>query len=154
MVKERIEELLEEKLKGSDQFVLEVKELPKARIQVFLDSDSQLTIARCAEISRYLEAHLEEEGLVPEHYNLEVSSPGVDRPLQLKRQYVKNKGRKLEIKTKTGETKKGILKDVKEEGIVLEKEKKEKKKTKEQTGTEEQIDFDQIERAKVLISFK
>jgi len=154
MVKERIEALLEEKLKGSDQFVIEVKELPKARIQVFLDSDSELTIARCAEISRYLEAHLEEEALVPEHYTLEVSSPGVDRPLSLKRQYVKNIGRKLSIKTKDGKHKRGLLKAVEEDAIVIEKEEKKKNKSKEQENAGQRIAFEQIDSAKVLISFK
>ncbi len=154
MVKERIETLLEEKLKGSDHFVVEVKELPKARIQVFIDSDSELTIARCAEISRFLEAHLEEEALVPEHYTLEVSSPGVDRPLALKRQYVKNIGRKLSIKTKDGKHKRGLLKAVEEDAIVIEKEEKKKNKSKEQENAEQRIAFEQIESAKVLISFK
>ena len=154
MVKERIETLLEEKLKGSDQFVVEVKELPKARIQVFIDSDSELTIARCAEISRFLEAQLEEEALVPEHYTLEVSSPGVDRPLALKRQYVKNIGRKLSIKTKDGKHKRGLLKAVEEEAIVIEKEEKKKNKSKEPENAEQRIAFEQIESAKVLISFK
>jgi len=154
MIKERIETLLEEKLKGSDQFVIEVKELPKARIQVFLDSDSELTIARCAEISRFLESHLEEEALVPEHYTLEVSSPGVDRPLSLKRQYVKNIGRKLSIKTNDGKHKRGLLKAVEEEAILIEKEEKKKNKSKEQENTEQRIAFEQIESAKVLISFK
>jgi ribosome maturation factor RimP len=47
----------------------------------------------CAQVSRYVGFKLEEENVIEEAYNLEVSSPGIDTPLMLVRQYTKNIGR-------------------------------------------------------------
>lgn len=150
----RIEELLDQKLANTDDYVVETKKLPKARIQVFLDSDSELTIEKCAEISRFLEFHLENEELVPEHYNLEVSSPGVDKPLQMQRQYYKNVGRKVRVTTADKKHKSGILKEVTESDIVIEEEEKKGKQKKSLEERTHQIPFENIESTKVLISFK
>lgn len=150
----RIEELLKQKLAHTDEYIVEIKQLPKARIQVFLDSDSELTIDKCAEISRFLEFHLENEELVPDHYNLEVSSPGVDKPLQMQRQYYKNVGRKVRVKTTDKKHKSGFLKEVTNSEIVIEEEEKKGKQKKSPEERIHQISFDDIESTKVLISFK
>lgn len=152
MVEARIRELLDEHLKGSDLFVVDIKALPKARIQVFIDSDTGLTIQRCAKISRHLEHHLEEEGLVPENYNLEVSSPGVGQPLLLERQYKKNVGRKVEVKTTEGEKLKGLLQAADDEKIevVIKTKDTETKKRVEKTIT---VPYSAIQSTKVLVTF-
>jgi ribosome maturation factor RimP len=150
----RIEELLNQQCGNTDELIVVIKKLPKARIQVFIDSDSELTIEKCAEISRFLEFHLENEGLVPEHYNLEVSSPGVDNPLQMRRQYQKNVGRKVRVKTMDGKHKSGVLKSVTGQYITLEEERKKGKKEKSKEERTHQFEFDEIESTKVLISFK
>ena len=59
------------------------------KVEIFLDSDSQLTIDQCAKVNRYLQFHIDEEGWLGEKYTLDVSSPGIRRPLKLKRQYKK-----------------------------------------------------------------
>lgn len=152
MVEARIRELLADFLTGTDEFVVDVKALPKARIQVFVDSDTALTIARCAKISRHLEQHLEEEGLVPERYNLEVSSPGVGQPLLLERQYNKNVGRKVEVKTNNGDTYKGLLQAVEENHIVLVIKTKDKE-TKKRIEQPVSVAFSDIQSTKVLVTF-
>ncbi len=72
-------------------------------IQVFADTDDGITINECAEISRELSRELDAgDRLGPAPYQLEVSSPGIDRPLKLLRQYHKNIGRRFHVKFKSG----------------------------------------------------
>lgn len=157
-VEEKIVALLEAKFKEpgfTDCFLIETKMGANKRLQVFIDSDEGINFATCRKISRYLEEHIDAQGWLGEKYVLEVSSPGVDRPLIMERQYPKNVGRKLEVKVKEEDkAHKGILKMVEPDHIVLEEErtvKQGKKKKKEKVEVE--IPFDQIEQAKVKISF-
>lgn len=152
MVEARIRELLDKHLATTDLFVVEVKALPKARIQVFIDSDTGLTIDQCARISRYLEQHLEEEQLVPENYNLEVSSPGVGQPLMMQRQYRKNVGRKVEVKLTEGDKLKGKLEAADDEQITLRYKTKDKE-TKKRVEKEVTIPYSAIQSTKVLVTF-
>jgi ribosome maturation factor RimP len=121
-----------------------------------VDSDSGMTFRKCQRVSRYLESFIDEESWMGEKYTLEVSSPGVDRPLVLPRQYKKNLGRRLEVEVKEEDKKyKGELIKADEEQIVLafEKTRKQgKKKIKE--SVEMEIPYDQIKKAIVKISFK
>ncbi len=116
---------------------------------VLLDGDKGINIDECAEISRKIGSSIEERDLIKGKYTLEVSSPGLDHPLSSKRQYVKNIGRKLKIKT-SGELIKGELLNVSENSIVLKKESKDKKN---KDYSEVEIPFDEIEKANVLVSF-
>ena len=133
----KIAQLLSELLEGeafSDCFLLEAKLHANQKVEVFLDSDTGITFDKCQRISRYLEQHIDENGWLGEKYTLEVSSPGVSRPLTLLRQYPKHLGRKLEI-TQTDKTvKTGKLLQVLDNAIVLEEEvktKEGKKNTRE-----------------------
>jgi ribosome maturation factor RimP len=65
-----------------------------------LDSgaESTVTVDDCAQVSRGLEAWLEEDGDVPERYVLEVSSPGVERPLVKPRDWERFAGRPVVVK--------------------------------------------------------
>ncbi len=65
--------------------------------QIFVDTDSGITITQCADISRDLGAEFERQSVVNEPYELAVSSPGLDRPLTLLRQYKKNIGRRFSV---------------------------------------------------------
>jgi ribosome maturation factor RimP len=66
-------------------------------VQVLVDTDAGITIGQCAEISRRLGKILDEDTKVDGSYELEVSSPGIDRPLKLLRQYRKNVGRTFRV---------------------------------------------------------
>ena len=71
-------------------------------IQVFVDTDIGITIDQCASISRDLAGSIESEGsLTGVRYQLEVSSPGLDQPLRLLRQYHKNVGRRFRVRFST-----------------------------------------------------
>jgi ribosome maturation factor RimP len=102
------------KLEGSVQSVLgarnaflvemtERKERGRRILQVFIDTDEGITIAQCAEISRELDITLDEQNIINEPYELEVSSPGIEKPLKLLRQYKKNLGRKYKVQYLQGD---------------------------------------------------
>jgi ribosome maturation factor RimP len=137
-----------------DKFVVEVlisgKKIPK-RVMVILDGDHGITIDDCADLSRVLSKELDERAFFgDENYMLEVSTPGLDHPLRLKRQYYKNIGRSLKVKSKETITE-GRLKEVTDDKIVLEQETGSGKK-KEVKDIE--IPFSEIDKAFVLVSFK
>ena len=101
-----------------------------------------------------LEAYLDEEQPLGESYTLNVSSPGVDRPLKFYRQYVKNKGRTLEVTTTEGDKFKGELISVTEEGILLTAKIRRKEGKRKVTVVEETpVKFTEIKKAIVKISF-
>ena len=80
-----------------DCFLVEINASGGSRVEVYIDADAGIDFTRCRKISRYLEAEIEEQGWMNEQYTIEVSSPGLDRPLKFKRQYTKNIGRKLAV---------------------------------------------------------
>lgn len=156
MVEHKIAEVLDLLFKEEDYndcFLVEIKESPdRSKLEVFLESDSSLSLGKCQKISRYLEKHIEENRWLPEKYLLEVSSPGVGNPLVLKRQYVKNIGRMIEVKMNDGDVKKGKLTEVNEENIIVIKAAKGKGKKKQEEKVYN-IDFNQIKTAKIKVSF-
>lgn len=155
MVESKIEQLLLKKFEEeeySDCFIIEILQ-NNIKLQIFLDSDSNMDFTKCRKISRYLEEHIDENQWLGEKYTLEVSSPG-DRPLKFPRQYKKNIGRTLEVLTKEDEKINGVIVEVNEEGIVLEYKvriKEGKKKRTEMMQTP--IAFDNVKKAKIRFSF-
>ena len=103
------------------------------KVEVFLDSTDGVTFAKCRKISRMVEEFLDEDPQIPEKYTLDVSSAGIGRPLKLVKQYIKNIGRDIAVKTKEGEKYLGTMISADEDEIVLEvlKDPKSKKKIKE-----------------------
>jgi ribosome maturation factor RimP len=96
MTKEQITELLQPYLEDDRIFIVEVKVGEgkiRQTITILLDTDEGIKIEECASISRRLAHFIETNELIKDAYNLEVSSPGIDQPLLLKRQYVKNRER-------------------------------------------------------------
>jgi len=84
-------------------FLISVNIRPVNNISVFIDGDEGVTIEKCVKINRMLYKQIVENELLADgEFSLEVSSPGVDEPLKLKRQYIKNIGRFLEIDTIDG----------------------------------------------------
>lgn len=69
-------------------------------VRVFIDKENGVTIKDCENFSRSLEAILDVEDPIKTSYTLEVSSPGLDRPLKDKRDFQKNIGRVVKITTK------------------------------------------------------
>lgn len=157
-LKEKIEEIvssiLSQESLADELFIVDiqvagVKSLPK--ITVLLDGDKGIDIDVCALVSRKLGYQIEELNLIDSAYTLEVSSPGLDQPLKLKRQYIKNIGRKVKVLLKNGETKSGRLDAVQEDSILVVEEVKGKKKDTSSPNTE--IALKDIEKTNVLVSF-
>ncbi len=117
------------------------------KIRVVVDSTSGVTIGECQQISRYLEGYLDADAEMPERYVLEVSSPGLDKPLKIPRQYMKNVGRELDIALKEGGAFRGMLKQADDRAIVL------VVKKKKQPEQELRIPYTQIKTAKLVLKF-
>jgi ribosome maturation factor RimP len=134
--------LVDAQIKGSDN---------KPKVIILIESDSNLTIDACAKISRKVADEIEENDLIDSRYVLEVSSPGIDQPLLNTRQYKKNVGRTVNLKTIDGKEAEGELKKVEEEFIILDK--RIKKKGRKVETEELKIPFENIAATKVLVSF-
>ena len=132
-------------------FCVQIKVKPTNNIKVFLDGDHVLPIERCTFFNRKLYKTIEEEAWFPEgDFSLEVSSPGVDEPLLLQRQYQKNKGRKVLVTMNDGLEKEGQLLEVGEQEITLEwTEGKGKKALQQQM----QIPYENIKSTRVQVQF-
>ncbi|MBW3661298.1 MAG: ribosome maturation factor RimP [Gemmatimonadetes bacterium] len=67
-------------------------------VRAYVDTEEGVTLDECARFSRLLERELEESGAVPERYVLEVSSPGLERPLTKRRHFERFAGREVEVR--------------------------------------------------------
>ena len=93
-----------------DIFLVSIKIKPTNNIKIYLDADGGLGIEKCIRINRALYRIMEEMGMYPDgDFSLEVSSPGVDEPLKLLRQYKKNAGRNVEVILNDDSRKEGVL---------------------------------------------
>ncbi len=132
-------------------FLVEIRIKPTNNIRVFLDADGGLSIDRCVTYNRALYRQIEENDIYPTgDFSLEVSSPGLDEPLKLHRQYVKNVGRMVEVLTGEGAKLEGILTAVNEKEIVLERSSGKGRKQVIQTN---HIAFDQIKYTRIAVVF-
>ena len=149
---EKIEEFVKKWMeKSPDLFLIEVKIAPGNKVTVLLDGDKGITIDNCTAINKALYKFIEETALFGNsNFSLEVSSLGVDRPLQLIRQYKKNVGRTVEIVLKDGSRLEGKLTEVSDEEITIEEKSGKGNKATTKTTT---ISLNQIKHATVLITF-
>lgn len=105
-------------------FLVEVSIKPVNNIKIFIDADQGAAIDNLTKVNRALYKYIEEGGFFPDgDFSLEVSSPGLDEPLKLNRQYLKNIGRQAEVVLKNGIKKEGKLISASENEIVIEEEK-------------------------------
>jgi len=72
----------------------------KSVIRVFIDKENGVTLNDCEKFSRELSVHLDIENLIPNPYILEVSSPGLDRPLKGLKDFERSLGKLVKIITK------------------------------------------------------
>lgn len=128
--KQQVEQLVTALLASEPQyFLVRVHVRPINNISVYVDGDAGVTIEKCVQLNRALYKQIVEEGVCKDgEFALEVSSPGVDEPLLLFRQYVKNIGRILEVETTDGRSFEGLLINADEKGIEVEEKKGKGKK--------------------------
>lgn len=149
-----VSQLVEEKLAFSDNFLVDIVIKPGNLIIVEIDNDEGVCIDDCAELSRYLEEHLDRD---VEDYELEVGSAGITSAFKVLRQYVKNIGNEVEMLLKNGVKLAGVLKSADETGVVVTVEKQikpEGAKRKVTVQEDQSYTFDEIKYTKYLIRFK
>ncbi|MBR9914944.1 MAG: ribosome assembly cofactor RimP [Algicola sp.] len=154
MFKETVKNLLDEGLKErEDLFLIDFQVLPDHTIKIVIDGDNGVLVEDCMFISRAIEHNLDRE---EQDFSLEVLSAGATSPLTNKRQYKKNLGRTLSVKTTDDKTVEGKLTEVKDDSILLEWKAREPKpvgKGKVTVKKQADISFDTISKAQVVIKF-
>jgi len=144
-------EKLVEPLLQEDIFLVSIKIKPTNNIKIYLDADNGLGIEKCIRINRALYKTMEETGMYPNgDFSLEVSSPGIDEPLKLLRQYKKNMDRNVEVITQDEVKKEGRLTGVSNEKIEIEYT---EGKGKKAITKKDEIYFTDIKQTRVQIKF-
>lgn len=153
MLKAQVEELLEKALKENETlFLISFSISPDNTIKIVLDGDQGVNLKDCMAVSRAIEHNLDRE----EHdFSLEVTSSGASEPIVMARQYPKNIGRKLVVKTAAANFE-GDLTEVTDETITLVWKAREPKpvgKGKITVQKRKKIAISEIEEAKVKLIF-
>lgn len=144
---ERIKRVVEEVLTDPALFLVEVsvRGVKGSRvIEIFVDSDNNIDIDMLASLNREISFLLETADFIEGKYRLNVSSPGLERPLVMPRQFRKNLGRQLKVKLRLpdgNKTVKGTLATINDDFVEL----------KLANGDLQQVAFDSIEEAKVML---
>src|SRR5699024_5703503 len=145
----KITELIESILQDTDCFLIEVevKGSRTPKISVFVDRhERNVNLDECAEISNELGFLIDAHEIFDDSYRLNVSSPGLSRPLVDRRQYPKNRGRKVSVTYQEDDEQtalKGTLTEVFDDKIIV-------KKNNENVA----LPFDEIIETKVIPSLK
>ncbi len=113
-------------------------------IEIFIDGENGILTSDCVDVSRACGNIIEEEDLIESKYRLDVSSPGVDRPLKYALQYKKNIGRKFEIEFENQVNEKFEGKLIAVDNEIL------KFEINKQT---EEVNFNKIKSAKIIVRF-
>ena len=150
--KEKVSTVLAEcLLEKSSIFLTELVITDAFKVIVSIDGDDGVALQDCIDVSRYMDAHLDRE---EQDYSLEVASVGVGSPLKLVRQYKKNVGRTLIVKTGT-ETIEAELVEATDDFVILSWQAREPKKIgkgKETVQKELKLPYGNIKEAIVTVT--
>ena len=126
LIVEKIQGYLEELLPDMGLELFDIQFRREAHgwvLRVFIDSPDGLTLDHCAGVSRELGQYLDVEEVIDHAYNLEVSSPGLERPLKSTAEFGRNKGKKARVKVHNAidgvKTFEGVIGDVGEDIINM-----------------------------------
>jgi ribosome maturation factor RimP len=117
----RVQELLEPELEllGYELVLVEVVGSGQQVLRLFIDREGGVNLGDCERVSRAAEPILDEADLFTRSYRLEVSSPGVDRPLTRPEHYRRFRGARVRVSLKDGGTLRGTLRESDENGFTL-----------------------------------
>lgn len=152
--KARLTEVVEDAIKGTDMFLVDINISADNRIVVELDAETAMDIDACAAVTRKIEAQFDRD---VEDYELEVGSAGLTSPLKVKAQYMKNLGNEIEVVTRDGRKLQGILASVGADDFTVEVSVKVKHEGAKRPVIEQQpvvIAFDNVKTARYVIKFK
>lgn len=147
--KERVKKLIEERIAGTDIFLVSLTISSSNDIHVVLDADSGVSIEKCISVSRNIEHNLDRE---TDDFSLEVGSFVLGHPLQMVRQYKKYINKMVAITDMEGISYKGILLKVEESSLEIEQELS-KKKLKEGVSPLLIMPFEKMKEIKAVITF-
>jgi len=145
--KNKIVAVVEKFLGGEDKFLVEVVVSTANVVDIFVDGDEGITINECTKISRHIVSNFDRD---IEDFELRVSSPGLDKPFKLRRQYLKYINREIKMVLNDGSKIKGKLLEFADEKLVIERNIGKKKK---ETVIED-YSFSDVREGKPVISFK
>ena len=157
ITKDLVRKLAQERIDELDRglFIVDISISKKSIIELEIDKvEGYVAIEDCVSVSRNVEHNLDRE---EQDFELHVSSAGLDKPLRVLPQYVKNIGRTVALTLKDGSEKEAVLKEATAEALVItttRKEKKEGSKKKETIIEDETILMTDIKETKIVISFK
>jgi len=154
ITEEQVRSILEEKAEEFGHFLVTVRVNAGNQIQVEMDNKDGFGIDDCKIMSRHLESTLDRE---IEDFSLELSTPGVGKPLKVHQQYLKNIGRTVEVAFDEAKKIKGTLTAADENQIEVmtrEKVRIEGRKAKKWVETQHKLPFDQIKETIVVVEFK
>lgn len=152
--KETVKTLANEWLKDKEYFLVDVEVTPDDRIVVEIDHKDGVWIEDCAELSRYIEEHLNRD---EEDYELEVGSAGLGQPFKVIQQYINCIGEEVEVLPKDGKKVTGILKSVDEPNFTVtikEKKRLEGQKRPQLVETDVTFDISDVKYTKYVLNFK
>ncbi len=121
-IKAQIEEYLEPLVKNEGFELIElsiVQDRARLLLQITINKIGGVTLDECVSVNRKLGCFLEEKDLLDMSYNLEVSSPGIDRVVESEKEYSCLIGRELTVKIKDSSLVEGILKSVKDGVLII-----------------------------------
>ncbi|MGV9003072.1 ribosome assembly cofactor RimP [Flavobacterium sp.] len=152
--KEKISQQIEKALEGNPSlFLVDLQISDTFKVSVAIDGDNGVNLQDCIDISRYVDNNIDRE---EQDFSLEVASAGVSSPLKSVRQYKKNIGRTLKVKTTAKEILEAKLEEVNDDNITLSWESREPKKIgkgKETVQNRREIPYSDIKEAIVTIIF-
>jgi ribosome maturation factor RimP len=130
---------------GLDLEAVDLSSAGKRRIlRVAIDKDGGVTMDDIADATREVSRVLDDTTLMGQQaYTLEVSSPGVERPLTLPRHWRRNAGRLVKVTLSEGEPMTGRITRSDDDGAVIDVE-----------GTERRLEYAEVKRARIQIEFK
>ena len=153
-MKEKVKELLNQALEENKSlFLIDFSIEEGNKIRVIIDGDHGVTVKDCIAVSRAIEHNLDREEV---DFSLDVASAGVSEPLSIPRQYKKNIGRRLKVRTQNHDVYEGELTIVNDTGIELQWKAREPKpigKGKVTVQKEIVLDYKEIAEATVMITF-
>lgn len=151
--KASLKEFIENQLQDTDLFLVDLTIDKDNHITVEIDSDNVVDIDECVALTKEIEAAFNRDD---EDYELEVGSAGITSPFKVRRQFLKNVGREVEVLTKEGKKMSGILKDAGDEAftvIMKEKVKREGAKRPEIEEVAHTFNYGDVKQTKYLLKF-
>ena len=147
---DRIKELAETVLEGRPLFVVDVHvkgHKGSRTVWVYIDSEEGgVNLDECAKISDELSLLLDAHNVIEGSYRLNISSPGLDRPLVDRRQYPKNVGRRASVRYEKGGDEQrieGTIKQFADNRLIIER----------KDGSTESVDYGNILETKILAAW-